>query len=138
MKSPGVLFISPYVEDAEKLSKILSGMPLPLLHVRGIEQARDTLTKQPFDVILTEGALADGGWRDVLQLARQVSPDAEVIVTDPGADGHFWAEALNLGAYDLVAQPFYPAEVQRILGNACSRMTRPASIAASSSIPANN
>ena len=33
----------------------------------------------------------------------------------------FWAEALNLGAYDLLAQPFYEPEVRRILYNACSR-----------------
>jgi DNA-binding NtrC family response regulator len=138
MKSPGVLFISPYVEDAEKLSNILSGMPLPLKHVRGLEQARDTLQDQRFDVILTEGALADGGWRDVLLLARQMSPDAEVIVTDPAADGAFWAEALNLGAYDLMAQPFYPAEVRRILSNACSRMVRPAALGAGASMPVNN
>ena len=45
----------------------------------------------------------------------------EVIVTDPQADARFWAEALNLGAYDLLAQPFYAPEVRRILYNACAR-----------------
>jgi 5,10-methylenetetrahydrofolate reductase len=45
----------------------------------------------------------------------------EVIVTDPQADARFWAEALNLGAYDLLTQPFYEPEVRRILYNACSR-----------------
>ena len=44
-----------------------------------------------------------------------------MIVTDPQADACFWAEALNLGAYDLLAQPFYEPEVRRILYNACSR-----------------
>jgi len=28
---------------------------------------------------------------------------------------------LNMGAYDLIAQPFATAEVQRILSNACAR-----------------
>ena len=44
-----------------------------------------------------------------------------MIVTDPQADARFWAEALNLGAYDLLAQPFYEPEVRRILYNACTR-----------------
>ena len=48
----------------------------------------------------------------------------EVIVTDPVADAQFWAEALNLGAYDLLAQPFYEPEVRRILSNACTRVVR--------------
>jgi hypothetical protein len=44
-----------------------------------------------------------------------------VIVTDPQADARFWAEALNVGAYDLLAQPFYEPEVRRILFNVCTR-----------------
>ena len=58
---------------------------------------------------------------DALHLARQSPHEPEVIVTDPLADSRFWAEALNLGAYDLLAQPFYEPEVRRILKNACSR-----------------
>ena len=52
---------------------------------------------------------------------RNLAPGAEVIVTDPNADVRFWAEALNLGAYDMLAQPFCETEVRRILSNACSR-----------------
>lgn len=57
----------------------------------------------------------------MLNLARQSTPGLDVIVTDRKADARFWAEALNLGAYDLIAQPFSTAEVRRILANACSR-----------------
>jgi DNA-binding NtrC family response regulator len=74
-----------------------------------------------YDVILTEADLRDGGWLDVLQLAREIPQEPKVIVTDPQADARFWAEALNLGAYDLLAQPFYEPEVRRILYNACTR-----------------
>ena len=56
-----------------------------------------------------------------LDMARRVTPGPDVIVTDASADARFWAEALNLGAYDLIAQPFAAAEVRRILSNACSR-----------------
>ena len=75
-------------------------------------------------MVLTATDLPDGAWVDVLELARQCSPGTEVIVTDPWADARFWADALNRGAYDLLAQPFYEAEVRRILGNACSRLPR--------------
>ena len=72
-------------------------------------------------MILTEAALPDGNWLDVLHLTRETPHEIQVIVTDPHADARFWAEALNLGAYDLLAQPFYEPEVRRILYNACSR-----------------
>ncbi len=66
-------------------------------------------------MILTEAVLPDGTWLSVLALARQLTPSPEVIVTQPHADVRFWSEALNLGAYDLIPQPFAASEVRRIL-----------------------
>jgi len=120
MNSP-VLFVSPHGEDAGRLSRMLSPLPLLLDHVQGLQQARAMLGERRYPVILTEAGLPDGTWLDVLSLARNVAPGAEVIVTDAHADVRFWAEALNMGAYDLLAQPFCESEVRRILTNACSR-----------------
>jgi DNA-binding NtrC family response regulator len=117
-----VLFVSPYREDAQRLSQMLSPLPLVFDHVPDLLQARAKLRQSRYGVILTEADLPDGSWLDVLALARSVAPGPEVIVTDPYADARFWAEALNLGAYDLLAQPFYESEVRRILYNACSRV----------------
>ena len=97
-----------------------SALPLVLDHVETLQQARTELQQGEYDVILTEAALPDGNWLDALHLAREYPRDVEVIVTDPQADARFWAEALNLGAYDLLTQPFYEPEVRRILYNACS------------------
>jgi FixJ family two-component response regulator len=38
-----------------------------------------------------------------------------LIVTSRLADAHLWAEALNLGAYDVLAKPFDATEVIRIV-----------------------
>ena len=116
-----ILFISGRHEDARHLSKMLHALPLKLEHVPSLQHARTRLQRQEYDVILTEAALPDGKWEDVLHLVRECPRETEVIVTDPQADARFWAEALNLGAYDLLAQPFYEPEVRRILYNACSR-----------------
>jgi DNA-binding NtrC family response regulator len=116
-----ILFISGRQEDARHLTQMLHALPLKLEHVPSLDLARTRLHRQDYDVILTEAALPDGKWLDVLHLARDGPRATEVIVTDPQADARFWAEALNLGAYDLLAQPFYEPEVRRILYNACSR-----------------
>ena len=115
-----ILFISGRECDARRLSRMLHAMPLALDYADGVHQARAKLQQESYDVILTEAALPDGYWLDVLRLAREL-PGSKVIVTDPHADARFWSEALNLGAYDLLAQPFYEPEVRRILYNACSR-----------------
>lgn len=116
-----ILFISGRQEDARRLSQMLHRLPMALRHVETLQQARTKLQLEEFAVILTEAALPDGGWLDVLRLAREFPHELEVIVTDPHADSRLWAEALNLGVYDLLAQPFCEPEVRRILYNACSR-----------------
>ena len=118
-----ILFISGHREDAQRLSQMLHALPLALDHVETVQHARAKLRQHTYPVVLTEADLPDGTWHDVLHVARDCPHEVEVIVTDPHADARFWAEILNLGAYDLVAQPFYEPEVRRILSNACTRMT---------------
>ena len=117
-----VLYISGRPEDARCLSQMLHPLPLVVDHVESLQQARQQLRSEDYDVVLTEAVLPDGKWLDVLHLVRESPGEPEVIVTDQQADTRFWAEALNLGAYDLLAQPFHQPEVQRILFNACSRV----------------
>lgn len=116
-----ILFVSGHPEDARRLAPMLQALPLDMEQVETLEQARNELQQGEYEIILTEAVLPDGGWLDALHLARQHPRDINVIVTDPQADARFWAEVLNLGAYDLLTQPFYEPEVRRILCNACTR-----------------
>jgi len=127
-----ILFVSGHQDDARRLSHMLHSLPLVVDHVGTLQQARAKLQEEDYDVILTEAALPDGTWLDALHLARQYPRELEVIVTDLQADARFWAEVLNMGAYDLLAQPFYEPEVRRILYNACSRQPYRAAAAAAS------
>jgi two-component system response regulator PilR (NtrC family) len=115
-----ILCISGHLEDARQLSQMLQALPLVVEHVGTLRLARAQLRKQDYDVVLTEANLPDGNWLDVLHMVRETPREMKVVVTDPQADAHLWAEALNLGAYDLLAQPFYEPEVRRILSNACA------------------
>jgi two-component system response regulator PilR (NtrC family) len=117
----GVLFVSPRREDAKTLSRMLGSLSVPIDYVADLAHARAMIRDGNYPVILTEANLRDGTWLDVLDLAHRVTPRSEVIVTDATADARFWAEVLNMGAYDLIAQPFATGEVQRILSNACAR-----------------
>lgn len=116
-----ILFLSGHKGDAQQLDRMLRSLPLDLDHAENLLQARNQLQRQEYDVVLTEAALSDGTWLDVMTLVHEGPRDPALIVTDPYADARFWSEALNLGAYDLLAQPFVEQEVRRILSNACSR-----------------
>jgi len=118
-----ILFVSGRRDDARQITQMLHALPVAVDHAGSLQHARAQLLQEDYEVLLTEAALPDGNWHDALHLARECPNDLEVIVTDPHADARLWAEALNVGAYDLIAQPFYEPEVRRILYNACSRRT---------------
>jgi two-component system response regulator PilR (NtrC family) len=115
----GVLFVSPYSQDARSLAQMLHDVSLPLIHANSLKEAASKLETDNFQVILTEANLEDGTWLDVLRIARLTN--TELIVTDPWADARFWAEAISMGAYDLLAQPFFSTEVRRVLTTASGR-----------------
>lgn len=122
----GILFVSPHTEDASYLSQILGPLPLKLEHVDDLEHARTELEREDYPVILTDAALPDGGWPDVLDLAHEKSPFSRVIVTHRLADARLWMDAMNHGVYDLLSQPFETGEVRRILNNAFAHSVRAA------------
>lgn len=69
-------------------------------------------------VLITERDLPVGSWKEVLEIARALPNRPLVIVVSTHADDCLWAEALNLGAYDVIAKPFDRAEVIRVLRSA--------------------
>ena len=115
----GVLFVSPYQQDARSLARMLDAVALPLVHALTVNEAASRLETENVQVVLSEATLEDGNWLDVLQLARRL--EMEVVVTDAWADARFWAEAISKGAYDLLAQPFHETEVRRVLASASMR-----------------
>jgi DNA-binding NtrC family response regulator len=115
----GVLFVSPYRQDAHSLAQMLDITSLSLVHANSLKDAASKLATGTFKVVLTEANLEDGTWLDVLKITR--SSNTELVVTHPWADARFWAEAINMGAYDLLAQPFLGAEVRRVLISASNR-----------------
>ena len=64
-----------------------------------------------FAVILCEGDLKDGGWRELFNESRRAKRPARVVVFSAYADVALWAEVLNVGGYDVLMYPFEPKEI---------------------------
>jgi DNA-binding NtrC family response regulator len=97
---------------------MLGPASIPLQHADCLKRARQRLEHESFGVILTEARFSDGGWEDVIKLVEHEHFQSAVVVTDRLADARLWADALDQGAYDVLAQPFCCSEVQRVLTNA--------------------
>ena len=124
-----VLFVSPYGQDASSLAEMLDEVSISVVHVSSLKDAVGKLRAGNFGVVLTEANLDDGNWLDLLELTRRSG--TELVLTDAWADARSWATAINLGAYDMLAQPFHGTEVRRVLASASSRQgkTRTAGVA---------
>jgi DNA-binding response OmpR family regulator len=131
-----VLSVGQTDEDHAALSGILATAEWPLCPdaewtietTPTIAGALSTLQKKAPPLLLCESDLEAGSWRELWDRASVVPDPPFLIVTSRLADEYLWAEALNLGAYDVLAKPFEPIEVVRTLSQAwlhrCSRRTR--------------
>jgi DNA-binding response OmpR family regulator len=128
-KSPGattnevegvtILSISPDVEDQFALERILGASDRAQNWVvqvmPALESALPMLREQEIPIVLTERDLLPGTWTDVLGELVSLADPPLLIVTSRLADECLWAEALNLGAFDVLAKPFRADEVIRTL-----------------------
>jgi len=86
-----------------------------------LASAQAALRKVRVPVVVCESDLQPGTWKEVLEELHTLPDPPLLIVTSRFADERLWAEALNLGAYDVLAQPFDGMEVTRIVSMAWLR-----------------
>jgi DNA-binding response OmpR family regulator len=79
----------------------------------GVDATLTALHQQRTQVVLCDCDLMPGLWKELLEHFACLCEPPFLIVTSLQADEHLWAEALNLGAYDVLARPFNRAEVMR-------------------------
>ena len=113
-----VLVVSASLNRA--LSGILEGAPSPVtvLHSPDCEQALAHLADSRISVVICETPLPDGSWKDLLACMARAKASSVLVVTSKLADESLWAEVLNLGGYDVLAQPFDREEVTRVVKSA--------------------
>jgi DNA-binding response OmpR family regulator len=115
---------SPFGEDHDSLKTILKPMRVLITAACNRREALLTIANQRFGLILCEAQL---NWKDILSyLADAVEPPRLVITSR--MNERLWAEALNLGTWDLLVKPFDGAEVRRVVASALVR--RPAMLGA--------
>ena len=106
-----VLAVSSSNEDLGSLRAIFSHSRWRLYQARSCAEAISFFDVHPISVVISEENLADGTWRDLLAHGASLRNPPKLIVASYFADDRLWAEALNLGAYDVLAMPFRAAEV---------------------------
>jgi DNA-binding NtrC family response regulator len=113
------LLVSPNEEDHWALIHILRPAGWALDTARTCAEAVRSLAIEPAPVVIVEHHLPDGTWKTLLKELMRMELPPKLIVTSRLADERLWAEVLNLGAFDVLAQPFCATEALRCISSAC-------------------
>ena len=124
IKTIPVLSVSPIEADHLFLECTFSNLSYWTLYANSnwklyrrltLESALAALQDNDIPIVICESDLRPGSWKDILERTRLLPTPPLLIVTSRLADEYLWAEALNLGAYDVVAKPFNSQELDRIV-----------------------
>ena len=110
-----VLAVSPRAADHERLAAIFGHSNWSFFRALSCREAIEFLRDHRVAVLICESALPDGDWKRLLQSLCSLPAPPLLIVTARDAPETLWAEALNLGAYDVLSQPFDRVEVTRLV-----------------------
>jgi DNA-binding NtrC family response regulator len=66
--------------------------------------------------IVTDLALADGNWRDVVEHVRAVSSSIPIVVVSPASTAELWWDALDCDVEDILVAPLSASRLCEILG----------------------
>ena len=123
LETNAATLISPVQKDHEVLQALFREHDWTLYSASSLGPASALMRQNIAPVVITEEHLPVGTWRDVLEVMQLLPDPPLVIVISTHADERFWAEALNLGAHDVLAKPLDRQETIRVLRSAWAHCT---------------
>ncbi len=115
-----VLILSPCEKTRASLLEICAGQHFTVYEGTDLRQAVTLFHRHAPPVVI-----CNSDWRDFLEIASFGCERTCVIVTSPFADEALWAEVLNRGGFDVLAQPLDSNEVIRTVQAAFRRSKTP-------------
>jgi len=107
-----VLSVSPNDEDRASLERIFKS-DWTVIASATVASALSVLREIPIPIVICDCGITPCTWGEMLDHISLLPDPPLLIVTSRLADERLWAEALNLGAWDVLAKPFDTNEVIR-------------------------
>jgi two-component system, response regulator, stage 0 sporulation protein F len=112
------LLVGEYQGDRLLVQDVFRRLGWKLFEARDRRRAMECLDRNPVQVVITESDVPNWNWRRVLHDLRDRAQPPQLIVTSRQADESLWSEVLNIGGYDVMAQPFERNELERVIASA--------------------
>jgi DNA-binding response OmpR family regulator len=116
--SVSALLVGGYEDERSLLREVFRECGWRLFEAPDRRRATQCLRRHPVQVVIAKSDMPDGSWQEMLDHLRCLVRPPLLIVTSRTADEHLWAEVLNLGGYDVLAEPFERDEMVRVVASA--------------------
>lgn len=107
-----IVIASSDLESRRGLMEILTRQGLDPIGASNLAECREVLQKEKVGLIFCDPHLADGSYQDLLDVTRSGASTARVVVTSKHANWDEYLEAMRLGAFDVIASPCRPTDVE--------------------------
>jgi DNA-binding NtrC family response regulator len=111
------------VDDEPNMRKILAANLAhdghEVAEAGGVNDARNLLSANQYDAVITDQKMPDGQGLDVLAYARELDPALSVVFLTAFATVELAVESMRQGAFDFITKPFQPEVVLATAHRAC-------------------
>jgi DNA-binding response OmpR family regulator len=112
------LFVGGYEDERGLVEEVFRECGWRLFEAPDRRRATQCLKRHSVHVVIVKSAMPDGNWQKMLGHLRRLDRPPLLIVASRTADEQLWAEVLNIGGYDVLAQPFERDEIVRVIASA--------------------
>ncbi len=117
-----VLVIASAGDEFAIIENLFADCGWPRLATSSIQEGIRLIHDNSPQLVICDDKMEDGDWNVILDVTIKERNPPYLIVASRLADDRLWAEVLNRGGYDLLAKPYEPSEVIRVVGTARARL----------------
>ena len=107
-----VVVVSSDLESRRHIVGILTKLGLDPLCVSTLRECHESLVRSTVGLIFCDPQLTDGSYQDLLGTYRIKDLRPRVVITSRFADWEEFKEAMRWGAFDVIASPCRPTDVE--------------------------
>jgi DNA-binding NtrC family response regulator len=104
-------------ERRSTLVDILAQLGLEPVVAADMDEVRAIFAQSPLHLVFCEDGLPEGGFRELLRLAKANGSEVAVVVCSLLGELDRYLEAMQLGAFDFIAPPYCRGEVEFIVNS---------------------
>lgn len=122
MKKPELLLIDDEPMVGQRLKGGLEKLGCAVEVCEDPARAISLIRGKKFDIVVTDVMMPEISGMQVLEAALAANAETRVIIITGFATADLAREAMEKGAYDMIAKPFKPADLRKLVAKAATAM----------------